>query len=288
MSARTASKGAALVLVMWLIALLTVVVAGYAMAARVESLQERVLADDGVGQEHARAGLEYALARLQEDGVDAQRWVPDDRVYTWQYDDVRLQIRIHDEAAKVNLNTADALLLAGLVQALGEEKGRAEQLAGAIIDWRDRDDLRQAVGGAETADYVAAGLPYPARNAPFDSVEELQRVLGMDARLQRLLAPHLTVHGRRARPDARFASAPVLTALGMDAELVLQQREVDTASAAAGTPTPRGSGLYSIDSRAIAPDGRESVLRAIVRTGNTGRSTMAYAVLQWQQGMTAR
>ena len=84
-----------------------------------------------------------------------------------------------DENGKINLNLADAALLTAFLKALGEDDAQARQLAGAIIDWRDEDSLLQPGGGAEAPDYAAAGLPYGPRNKRFETLGELQRVLGM-------------------------------------------------------------------------------------------------------------
>ena len=172
------------------------------------------------------------------------------------------------------------------------EPGRAKQLAGAIADWRDPDSLKQPGGGAETADYLAAGLPYGARNARFETIGELQRVLGMDADLYERLQPLLTLYSRQSRPDPRFAAGPVLSALGLDAERLLADRERAQEAAGdenvtGGAPV-RGGGTYSIESRAMDERGRVSVLRAVVRMGAAGTPGTTYTVLRWEQGMTAR
>jgi general secretion pathway protein K len=140
----TRARGAALVLVLWLIALLTAVVGAFALSARVEHLQERVVGDDAIGQEHARAGLEYALYRLQPTAT-RPAWVADGRRYRWQFDQRQIDLRIVDENGKINLNLADAALLEAFLRAMGVETGRARQLAGAIVDWRDADSLKQPV-----------------------------------------------------------------------------------------------------------------------------------------------
>ncbi|WP_411849853.1 general secretion pathway protein GspK [Stenotrophomonas sp. LGBM10] len=284
------TRGAALVLVLWLIALLTAVVGAYALTARVEHLQQRVIGDDAIGQEHARAGLEYALHRLQASATQPA-WVPDGRRYRWQFDERRIDLRIVDENGKINLNLADAALLSGFLRALGEPPPRAQQLAGAILDWRDADNLKQPGGGAETADYQAAGLPYGARNARFDSLGELQRVLGMDADLYARMEPMLTLYSRQSRPDPRFAAGPVLSALGLDAERLLAERERAQAAVEAGVPTAplaTGGGTYSIESRATDARGRVSVLHAVVRMGSAGTPGRVYTVFRWEQGMAAR
>ena len=95
--------GAALVLVLWLIALMTALVGAFALSARVEHLQQRVLDDDARGQERARAGLEYALLRLSADPQRAP-WRADGRTYRWQFDDASIEIKVLDENGKINLN----------------------------------------------------------------------------------------------------------------------------------------------------------------------------------------
>lgn len=282
-------SGAALVLVLWLIALLTAVVGAFALTAKVEQLQGRVMADSAMGQEHARAGIEYALSRLQGD-AGRPRWHPDGRRYRWQFDGVRVDLRLLDEAGKVDLNLADAALLAGLMQVLDVAPETSRQLAAAILDWRDRDDLQQPGGGAENAQYAAAGLPYGAKNAPFESTAELRRVLGMEPDLYLRLRPLVTVFGT-ARPDPRFAPAPVLSAMGLDADLLIAQRAVDalpTADAPDGPAAMMGSGTYSIESRAQLGGARETVLRVVVRIGPSPVPGAAYTVMRWQQGNETR
>ncbi|WP_303637865.1 MULTISPECIES: general secretion pathway protein GspK [Stenotrophomonas] len=284
------AHGAALVLVLWLIALMTALVGAFALSARVEHLQQRVLDEDARGQERARAGLEYALLRLQPDPLRPP-WQADGRTYRWQFDEARIEIRVVDENGKINLNLADATLLAAFLQALGEPPEQARQLAGAIIDWRDEDSLLQPAGGAEAPDYAAAGLPYGPRNKRFETLGELQRVLGMRGPLYAAMLPHLTLYSRQARPDPRVASAPVLTAMGLDAEQVLAQRsqqERDEDNAAGAPTLASGSGTYSIESRAADGSGRLSVLRAVVRNGSGGVPGRTYTVLRWEQGMAAR
>jgi general secretion pathway protein K len=174
---------------------------------------------------------------------------------------------------------------------MGVETGRARQLAGAIVDWRDADSLKQPVGGAELPEYVAASLPYGPRNNRFETLGELQRVLGMDAALYEQLAPMLTLYSRQSRPDPRFAAGPVLTALGLDANQLLAQREQsqgDEEQKVGGATLASGSGTYSIESRAMDDRGRVSVLQGVVRMGASGTPGTTYTVLRWEQGMAAR
>lgn len=288
-------RGAALLLVLWLVALLTALVGAFALLARTEGLQGRAIVGGAVGGAAARAGVEYALVRVAATDPRVQ-WRPDGRAYAWRYGDADLTVRILDEDGKVDLNQSDAGLLTGLAQAVGLPRERAERIAGAILDWRDPDPLTQPAGGAEDPDYASAGLPYGAKDAEFESVGELLQVLGVGADEYARLAPHLTVYTGRARPEPAYASAAVLTALGMDGEGIVRRREAwDPAT---GQPLPGvpgaealqafGSGTYSIESQARLRDGRIAALRVVVRTGGSAVPGMAYTPLRWEEGTSPR
>jgi general secretion pathway protein K len=288
-------SGAALLLVMWLIALLTALIGGFALAARIEHMQGVVLSRGFVAAQAARAGAEYAITRVAISDPRL-RWLSDGRPYPWTFANARIEVRIVDESGKVDLNNADATLLTGLFRALGQPRAQAGQMASAILDWRDADSLTQPAGGAEDADYASAGRPYGAKDAPFEDVAEVQQVLGMTPALYAQAAGLLTVYTGRAQPDPAFAAAPVLTAMGLEAEQVIALRErYDPASGQPQPTLPGGqplvagsSGTYSIESRARLADGRKSVLRIVVRTGGNGVPGSAYTPLRWEEGASLR
>ena len=278
----TGMRGAALLLVLWLVALLTALVGAYALTARIEALQGRVGSRGAMAQEIARAGMEYALVRVADRNPETH-WQPNGRAYAWRFDGHDVQVRIIDETGKVDLNQADVPLLSRLMQVLGEPPDASDALAAAIVDWRDADDLGQPVGGAEDGDYAAAGRPYGAKDAPFETIAELEQVLGMTPDLYARLEPFLTLYSGRGQPDATYAQGPVLVAMGMDATAWLAQREVAGAAGAlqlVGT----GSGTYSIESRARLADGREASLRTVVRAGASPVPGSAYTLLRWEEG----
>ncbi len=278
----TGMRGAALLLVLWLVALLTALVGAYALTARIEALQGRVGSRGAMAQEIARAGMEYALVRVADRNPETH-WQPNGRAYAWRFDGHDVQVRIIDETGKVDLNQADVPLLSRLMQALGEPPDASDALAAAIVDWRDADDLGQPVGGAEDGDYAAAGRPYGAKDAPFETIAELEQVLGMTPDLYARLEPFLTLYSGRGQPDATYAQGPVLVAMGMDATAWLAQREAAGAAGAlqlVGT----GSGTYSIESRARLADGRETSLRTVVRAGASPVPGSAYTLLRGEGG----
>jgi general secretion pathway protein K len=287
-----AARGAALLLVLWLIVLLTALVGGFAMLARTEHLQGRTLVRGLVAGNAARAGLEYALVRLAQPDLRRQ-WRADGRPYAWRFGDAELEITVIDENGKVDLNQSDAGLLAALFVATGVEQAQAGRLAAAIVDWRDPDLLTQPAGGAEDPDYASAGLPYGAKDAGFESIAELEQVLGMTPDLYARIEPHVTVYSGRSRPEPAFASAEVLTALGMDGERMIEQRrrwdpalgQPPPADVAGGLLNGSSSGTYSIRSRARLDDGRRAELNAVVRAGGGATPGVAYTPLRWEEGV---
>ena len=266
-------RGAALLLVMWLILLLSGLVAGYAVAARIESLQGNGLARGTAAREAARAGVEYAAARLL-DPDPAGRWAADGRNYRFEFDGALVEIGVRDEAGKIDLNGAGHDLLQRFFVALGEKRDVAARLAGAILDWRDVDTLMQPAGGAEDPNYAAAGLPWGAKDAPFETVAELEQVMGMRPALFASAAPHLTVFTGGTVPDVRSADGPVQQAMGAER---LPSVDPDAVPLS-------GSGTYSIESRARLADGRRAHVSATLRLGGNGLPGSAYTPLRWQDG----
>ena len=284
---RPAARGVALLLVVWLLALLTAVVGAFALAARTENLEGRVLSDGVVADEAARAGLEYAMTRVVE-LEPARQWLPDGRDYAWSFNDIDVKVNIVDESGKIDLNGADLDLIANLIIAVGEPRDRARKLAAAIVDWRDPDSLSQIEGGAEDPDYESASLPYGAKDAPFESVAELQQVLGMTPELFAKLESSLTVYSGQSRPNELYADAPVLKALGLDPERVIAERRRPRLPGETPALVGAGTGTYSIESRARLRSGRVSILRAVIRAGNSGVPGSAYTPLRWEAGALAR
>jgi general secretion pathway protein K len=285
---KPAMRGAALLLVLWLLVLLIGLLGVFALTARTEGLQAHNLARSSAARYAAEGGAELAVLRLLS-GDETRRWIPDGRAYRYAYEDFQLEVRIVDETGKIDLNAATPDLLVGLLRAVGVAESRAQALAAAIVDFRDSDDLLNAGIGAEDREYAAAGLPYGAKDGSIVAVAELQQVLGMDAALYEHLRPYLTVHSGQVRPNEQFAPGPVLQAMGLVPEqvaAVLAGRE--PAPGAAPDPVdaiaPRGTGTYSISSRATRSDGTQARITVTLRMGGNGVSGSLYTPLAWLEG----
>lgn len=89
----------------------------------------------------------------------------------------------------------------------GQHADSPTELVGAIADWIDADHTQVGTLGDEDRLYQYAGKdPYRAKNAPFDSVAELQLVYGVDDGLYNLLKDHVTIYN--AEPAIELSTAP--------------------------------------------------------------------------------
>lgn len=126
-----------------------------------------------------------------------------------------VRITARPERAKIDINFADEPLLAGVFRSGGADPKQAEQLASAVEDWRDGDDLLH-INGAERQQYAEAGLNYGPANRLFQSVGELRLVLGMSSAIFDCIRPQLTVLTQSPGIDLTAADPALLKVLGID------------------------------------------------------------------------
>ena len=293
-------RGVAFVLVLWVIVMLAILLGSFSLIARTESLQSRHLFDSTQARYAVEAGLNLAIYELRKSDP-LQQWIGDGRPYAFDFGDAKIEVRITDDSGKLDINTADINRLTSLFMTRGLELEQAQSIAAAVIDWRDPDDDSQP-NGAEISEYKAAGLRYGPKNAPFDTVSELQQVLGMNYALFAALEPSLTIYSGRTDPNAAYASTPeALMATGCEreqAEQLIQQRQaLGTAEmAAAGltgcdgtSPVVAGGGglTYSVKSRATLPNGASTILDATIRMGGVSVAGRPFVILRWRDGETS-
>jgi type II secretory pathway component PulK len=194
-------RAAALVIVMVLVLSMAVVAGAFAYAMKVEA---RLAMNTRSGPELewlGRSGVELAKWILQQ-----QRGIPGEGMYDglnqfWAggpgliessdnpymgldmnripIGEGEISLRIVDLERRINVNTAPQPLLELAFQLLGSGSGEASLIAAAILDWRDRDDMESAGGGAEQAYYASLNPPYAPKNGPIDDLSELLRVRGI-------------------------------------------------------------------------------------------------------------
>jgi len=124
-----------------------------------------------------------------------------------------------DEQSKLNVNTASRQSLVRLLLTMDiGDADEADEVAAAIVDWRDADDEPDA-NGAEDAYYRGLDPASECKDAAFESREELLQVRGMTPGLWQQLAPYVTVFGSGS-VNINTATRPVLAALGMSESLL--------------------------------------------------------------------
>ncbi len=231
------THGFALVLVLWVLSLLTIMAGSFALSMR----REAAIVNGGSTNAQAMAVAEsgLAVAELMLLNTDPlQRWLTDGSIYQLNYTDSKVRIRLFAESGKIDINTADQTLLEGILASSPVDTEAQTKLVNAILDWRDADDLVR-IEGAEKEEYTKAGLSYQPRNKPFQSIEELQLVLGMNEQVFKWLENLITVNSGQPKVDLNQASEEVLQVLpGLDAGIVSSFIAAKRESAINGLPAP--------------------------------------------------
>ena len=295
-------RGVAMVLVIWLIAFLTVLLGAFSLIARTENLQARHLFDSTSARYAAEAGLERAVFELRRPD-QLVRWVGEGRPYEIPFGDAVVHVELPAESGKIDLNTAGDELLQGLFVSAGLDLDRATALSDAIQDWRDADDNTRP-HGAEAPDYKSAGLSYVPRNAPFQTVSEVQQVFGMTYEIYSRIEPAVTIYAGGTTPNAAYAPLQALLALpGMTPDLaqqLIQARQQIQPGQGQGGAAPLtlpdgtpvvangGGNTYTVKSRATLPNGASAVLEASIRLGGVSAAGKPYTVLRWRDEETSR
>jgi general secretion pathway protein K len=170
------------------------------------------------------------------------------------FGDARYALLLRDVGAALNLNEADEEMLRQFfAQGIGLDYADADELAQAILDWRDEDELPR-INGGEREEYLEEGALVLPPNRDFVDVDELRHVRGMTPEIYVAAAPHLTLIGD-GQINLNSAPEPVLLALpGMDRGTVTQLLRLRESGVFPRSDTelrallPEGS-IQSIDAR---------------------------------------
>jgi general secretion pathway protein K len=185
-------QGVALILVLWVLGLLTMMAGSFALTIKRESATVMQLKTQAQAMAMAQAGVVIAQAMLLHE-EQAKRWRVDGSLYEIEDDHGLMRIRILSEAGKIDINSVPTALFHQVMQHAPFDVQSRLALEDAILDWRDDDEITRP-HGAEKAEYQDAKLHYGPRNKPFRSLDELQMVLGMNARMIEWMQSLFTVY----------------------------------------------------------------------------------------------
>lgn len=240
-----ADSGVALLLSLVFVALLAVLVFGFIYEMEVDASFAQNQGSDFQAYLAARSAVANGLLLLAEHYdqnlesgmppvdslMDSTQW--SEGLPFEPLNDATMRTSIMDEYGKINLN---ALLILNqdrlirnepLIQALRQffalRLDSANDPVDAIIDWLDYGDMdAEEPEGAENDYYIGLENPYPCKNGPMDSIEELLLIKGIIPELyfgdpeqeQLPLSEYLTVHGDWAgRVNVNTASEEVIAAI---------------------------------------------------------------------------
>jgi len=283
------NNGFVLVSVLWLLALLTLVMLVLLTAVRLDvraagqltrHAEAEALADGLMRLVALRLGdrdrRPLADAGLARDGTPMR----------CEHASAAVAIAVTDVGGLVDLNAVSPNLLAWLLRGLGVAPEKAAALAATIADFRDEDDV-PSVNGAESAAYRAHGLGHGPKNAPFETVTELDQVLGMDLALLDRLRAVATVHSRQPGIDPSVVPAELLSAAA--AAAASSRTNVAAASVMLGAPTAADiPSEFRIASRVRAyrvtvgvqlPVGGRFAREAVIEPGRT--APLGFWVREW-------
>jgi type II secretory pathway component PulK len=180
MNSKSGKKGLVLVAVLWLMVMLMAIVATVGRNSRLDTKVSLSTIEESRCKWACRAGIEKAMGILYEDPRES-----DSLADFWSdngedFNDIILErckftVKVIDEAGKLNINIATKEQLMAL-------PNMTEDIADAIIDWRDADDTPSATG-AEAGYYENLQYKYMARNGPFRTLRELLLVKGVTEEL---------------------------------------------------------------------------------------------------------
>lgn len=188
--ATSTERGVVLLLVLWILSVLMVVAMSFSFITRTDAYSALAFKEGVENKFLAEAGIERGLMELVFRNVNRGQTVTlegmdlvktDGRAYYGQLGSGSYSFRVVDESGKININTlsdASAVLLKNLLINAGVPTANADVIADSILDWKDSDDLHR-LNGAESDYYLSLPGPYSAKNAPFDTLEELLLVRGI-------------------------------------------------------------------------------------------------------------
>ena len=307
-----AERGIALILVLWVVVILSMAVLSLSLLTRTEALTTLSFKEELENKFFAEAGIRRGIMELFYRHANRNQQVflegfevfqCDGRSYTAEVGDGHYRLRITDESGKINLNTLrdnNGIILKNLLMNSGVVEETAGIIVDSVLDWKDIDNLHR-LNGAEDDYYQSLPKPYKAKNADFDSLEELIFVRGMTRSIlqgspdRKGILPFCTIDTKTDKINLNAAPLDVLKAIpGMTEEItqrILTYRDLSPAekvqsltgwlggdfNVLAPYVTTSESNVYSIDAIGYKDNEKRNYsVRAIVAIEGAQKCRMIY------------
>jgi general secretion pathway protein K len=308
-------SGLALVMVLWILSLLTIMAGSFALNMRREASITMDTKNNAQALAVAESGIAMAEMMLLNPDQN-KRWRSDGSIYEIITNDAKVRVRLLSETGKIDINKADQVLLEALMTYVPGNTEQKAKLVAAIIDWRDADDLVHN-NGAEKKEYKEAGLSYEPRNKPFQTLEELQLVLGINEAVFFQIEPLITVYSGQPKVSVQQATKEVLQIIpDLDTSLIDSYMTARLDSAINNLPAPtfpssveltstntlptivgqppstEQTNTLTLVSEAVLKDESSAIISMIIKplgslgAQNTTSLQNPFQILKWQQVMT--
>jgi general secretion pathway protein K len=227
------NRGMALLVVLVVVALLTALVTDLAFSTLVDMRLTETFRDTTRAYYLAKGGINAGRMILQMDrnNYDGLNELWSQGVNNFPVGDAFVTVNITDMDGKLGINalvtgdSPNALMVSRfyrLFVVLGFESQIAADLTANLIDWLDTGNApctaihpegsTIATAGAESNYYQELPQPYPIKNGPLDTLDELALVKGFTPDVLRRVLPYVGLHDTTA-VNINTASAPVLMSL---------------------------------------------------------------------------
>lgn len=222
------NKGIALIITLWVLALLMTLAMNLSFSTRFGNASTRNFKEDTQAYYLAMSAYEEALSYLITD-PDAQIDFIDDKgnfytdaerdtiTGTRKTNGAEVSLKITDEESRLNINVLNESLLKETLEYAGVPDESLQEMVDTLADWKDPDDLHRLMG-AEDEYYLELG--YKAKNSHLSVPEEIMLVkgykpeyyIGEDEKIP--LEKLITVWGGHI--NVNTASEDVLSLLGLN------------------------------------------------------------------------
>jgi len=286
-----------LVLVLWILTLLSLMAGSFVLTMRRESGVTIALKHNAEAIAVSDSALVLAEYMLQLPD-QTQRWLVDGSIYQIIRRDISVtRIRIVSETGKIDINTANPNLLAAVIKTVTSDKFAEQKLLNSILDWRDEDDDPR-MQGAEKKEYQDAGLSYLPTNKPFQSLEELQMVLGMNQAIFTQIQPWITIYSGQSDVNVQEALPDVLNIINNDTDYKPATPAATNQGTAAnpqpaagqnnGDPALAANRIYTIAVEVKMEDGASAALEAVIKLQSQDPGQPPVQILDWKQNQLTR
>ncbi|HET6461864.1 MAG TPA: hypothetical protein VFG29_13880 [Syntrophales bacterium] len=309
-------SGFALLVVLWVVVLLLTIALSLSVMARTEIFSTLTFKEQLENKYLAEAGLQRGIIELfyRASNKNGQAFFVEEKIirtdgtaYVGTLENGSYKLSITDESGKININTltdSSGIVLNNLLVNMGIEKEMADTIVDSILDWKSPTGLHR-LHGADSDYYSSLPNPYRAKNANFDTLEELLLVKGVTPDIlygdgeRPGLIRFLTIYGDANRININVAAPEVLRAIpfisadGVAKILLLRSADNDAEAAAelqamlaGGDSTKMSPYIMTADSNVFAievsgykdNERKYYPLRAIVNIETGGN----YTVLSYQ------